>query len=190
MPLVVPQSCTTIIKIHRNLPPVNSLDTLFSLGITLHLPLVEIEIGRGKWQEAEYQWRFTVEVASGPEILISSPGSTHKTSTIHCPTSMLMQISSTSYHICWKSHPFRKNLKLYSCSPCCGSRKLWTVYETVSCMQRLHARYALRTCYYGRASLWRQHQALNYAQLQATVSFTVMYMFLFLTDLAKWTGVL
>ena len=69
------------------------------------------------------------------------------------------------------------NIKLYSCSPRRASRKLWTVYETVSCMQQLRERYALRTCYYARASLWRQRQGLNYAQLQPTVSFTLMHRF-------------
>ena len=43
---------------------------------------------------------------------------------------------------------------LYSCSPRRVSRKLWTVYETVSSMQQLRERYASRTCYYARASLW------------------------------------
>ena len=40
-------------------------------------------------------------------------------------------------------------------------------------MQQLHAHCELRTCYYALASLRRQRQALNYAQLQATVSSTV-----------------
>ena len=54
-------------------------------------------------------------------------------------------------------------MKLYSCSPRQVSRKLWTVHETVSCMQQLRERYAWRSCYYARASLWRQRQGLNYA---------------------------
>ena len=66
---------------------------------------------------------------------------------------------------------------LYSCSPLRVSRKLWTVYETVSCMQQLCKRYALRTCYYARASLWRQRQGLNYTQSQPTVSSTLMHRF-------------
>ena len=33
------------------------------------------------------------------------------------------------------------------------SRKLWTVYETVSCMQQLHEHCASRTYYYVCASL-------------------------------------
>ena len=45
------------------------------------------------------------------------------------------------------------SLSVYSCSPRWVSRKLWTVYETVSCMQQLRERYASRTCYYARASL-------------------------------------
>ena len=39
------------------------------------------------------------------------------------------------------------------CSPRQVSKKLWTVYETVSCMQQVCARYALRTCFYTCASL-------------------------------------
>ena len=57
------------------------------------------------------------------------------------------------------------------------SRKLWTVYEKVSCMQQLRERYASRTCYYARASLWCQRQELNYAQSQPTVSSTLMHRF-------------
>ena len=66
---------------------------------------------------------------------------------------------------------------LYSCSPRRVSRKLWTVYETVSCMQQLRERYASRTCYYARASLCRQRQGLNYAQSQPTLSSTLMHRF-------------
>ena len=44
------------------------------------------------------------------------------------------------------------------------------MYETVSCMQQLRARYAFRTCYHARASLWLQPHVLDYAQLQATLS--------------------
>ena len=59
-----------------------------------------------------------------------------------------------------------------------SSQSKTVVFETVSCMQQLRERYASRTCYYARASLWRQHQALNYAQSQATVvSSTLMHMF-------------
>ena len=71
-------------------------------------------------------------------------------------------------------------LWLYSCSPRRVSRKLWTVHEMVSCMQQLRERYASRTCYYAHASLWRQHQGLNYAQSQPTVSSTLMHRFQFL----------
>ena len=66
---------------------------------------------------------------------------------------------------------------VYSCSPRRVSRKLWTVYETVSCMQQLRERNALRTCYYAQASLWRQRQGLNYAQSQPTISSTLMHRF-------------
>ena len=43
----------------------------------------------------------------------------------------------------------------------------------VSYMQQLRECFALRTCYYAQALLWCQ--PLNYAQLQATVSSTLMY---------------
>ena len=43
--------------------------------------------------------------------------------------------------------------RLYSCSPRRASRKLFTVYKTVSCMQQLPKRYASRTCYYAHALL-------------------------------------
>ena len=69
------------------------------------------------------------------------------------------------------------DVELYSCSPLRVSRKLWTVCETVSCMQQLCKRFALRTCYCARASLWRQRQGLNYAQSQPTVSSTLMHRF-------------
>ena len=55
----------------------------------------------------------------------------------------------------WGRYQFKSSL-LYSCSPRRVSKKLLSAYETVSCMQQLRVRYALRTCYYARASLWRQ----------------------------------
>ena len=48
-----------------------------------------------------------------------------------------------------------------SVKPHWASRKLWTVYEFVSCMQKLHEHCALHTCYYAGDSLWHQPQALN-----------------------------
>ena len=66
---------------------------------------------------------------------------------------------------------------LYSCSPRRASRKLWTVYEMLSCMQQLRERYASRTCFYARALLWCQRQGLNYAQSHPTVSSTLMHRF-------------
>ena len=46
-----------------------------------------------------------------------------------------------------------------------SSQKLSTVYETVTCMQQLCARYALRICYYAHVALWWcQHYAFNYLQ--------------------------
>ena len=53
------------------------------------------------------------------------------------------------------------HIRVYSCSPRRVSRKLWTVYEIVSCIQQLRSRYALRTCYYACDWLGRQRQALN-----------------------------
>ena len=50
-------------------------------------------------------------------------------------------------------NPVDWSSNLYSCSPRRVSRKLWTVYETVSCMQQFRERYASRTCYYVRDSL-------------------------------------
>ena len=55
---------------------------------------------------------------------------------------------------------------IYSCSPQQVIRILWTVYETVSCMNQLCTCYALRTFYSAHASLLRQRQALYYALLQ------------------------
>ena len=63
---------------------------------------------------------------------------------------------------------------VYYCLPYWVSKKLPTVYETLSCMQRLLKCYALRTCYYACALLWHKYQALNHAQLQDTVSSTLM----------------
>ena len=76
----------------------------------------------------------------------------------------------------------------------CSSGELWTSFAPLiytsahlvvaeNCglcmrrwrMQQLRGRYALHTCFYIRALLWRQHQALNSAQLQATVSSTLMH---------------
>ena len=51
------------------------------------------------------------------------------------------------------------------------------VWDGICCMQQLRERYASRTCYNARASLWRQSQGLKYAQSQPTVSSTLMHRF-------------
>ena len=55
------------------------------------------------------------------------------------------------------------------------NRKLWTVYETVPCMQQLCEHYASQTC---SLQFDANAMALNYAQSQAPVSSTF-------TDLAR-----
>ena len=47
----------------------------------------------------------------------------------------------------------------------------------MSCMQQLCTfnTIFMHTCFYGLASFWCQHHALNYAQLQGTVSSTLMH---------------
>ena len=45
-------------------------------------------------------------------------------------------------------------------------------YETVSCMPQLPKHHTLWTCFYTHDPKWHQRQALNYAQMQATFSFT------------------
>ena len=61
---------------------------------------------------------------------------------------------------------------LYSCSPHQVSKKLPTVYETVSCIQQLFARYALSTCYYARFVMTAA-QRIQLCTMQATVSSTL-----------------
>ena len=42
---------------------------------------------------------------------------------------------------------------MYTCSRCQVSRRLWTVYETVSSMQQVRTCYTLRTCYHAMHTL-------------------------------------
>ena len=61
---------------------------------------------------------------------------------------------------------------VYSYSPPWDSRKLWTVYETVSCLQQFRERCALCTCYYVHI---RYDTNPKHLQMQAIVSCTLVH---------------
>ena len=64
---------------------------------------------------------------------------------------------------------------LYLCSPCRVSRKLWTVFEMVFCVQQLHKCYALRTWLLRLRFVMMPVQSINNVQLQAMVTSTLMH---------------
>ena len=78
----------------------------------------------------------------------------------------------------------------YCCSPRRVSRKLWNVYETVSCMQQLRERYASRTCYYARASF--NMTPVPGIKLYAIAAYRLFHshaQVLTFTDSTRWTRV-